>query len=139
MSCNVLVFVQILRKMGAMSDQDQMKKVMSYLIGHRLGSQMLPQMLPGLTADDLVGDALAKGMKGEDVKAVQVRLAALGYYDGKLDGSFGAGTRDAVKLFQARNGMKVDGKVGPRTLAKLNATSAIPAWGTGTVLPEGDG
>ncbi len=63
MSCNVLVFVQILRKMGAMSDQDQMKKVMSYLIGHRLGSQMLPQMLPGLTADDLVGDALAKGMK----------------------------------------------------------------------------
>ena len=49
--------------MGAMSDQDQMKKVMSYLIGHRLGSQMLPQMLPGLTAEDLVGDALAKGMK----------------------------------------------------------------------------
>ena len=85
------------------------------------------------------GRTLAKGMKGEDVKAVQVRLAALGYYDGKLDGSFGAGTRDAVKLFQARNGMKVDGKVGPRTLAKLNATSAIPAWGTGTVLPEGDG
>ena len=85
------------------------------------------------------GRTLAKGMKGEDVKAVQVRLAALGYYDGKLDGSFGAGTRDAVKLFQARNGMKVDGKVGPRTLAKLNATSAVPAWGTGTVLPEGDG
>lgn len=44
-----------------------------------------------------------------------------------------------MKLFQARNGMKVDGKVGPRTLAKLNATSAVPAWGTGTVLPEGDG
>ena len=63
MSCNVLVFAQNLRKMRAMSDQDQMKKVMSYLIGHRLGSQMLPQMLPGLTAEDLVGDALAKGMK----------------------------------------------------------------------------
>lgn len=46
-----------------MSDQEQMKKVMSYLIGHRLGSQMLPQMLPGLAADDLVGDALAKGVK----------------------------------------------------------------------------
>ena len=85
------------------------------------------------------GRTLSKGMKGEDVKAVQVRLAALGYYDGKLDGSFGAGTQAAVKLFQARNGMKVDGKVGPRTLAKLNAASAIPAWGTGTVLPEGDG
>ena len=49
--------------MSVMSDQEQMKKVMSYLIGHRLGSQMLPQMLPGLTADDLVGDALAKGVQ----------------------------------------------------------------------------
>ena len=85
------------------------------------------------------GRTLSKGMKGEDVKAVQVRLAALGYYDGKLDGSYGDATRDAVKLFQARNGMTVDGKVGPRTLAKLNASSAVPAWGTGTALPEGDG
>ncbi len=49
--------------MSAMSDQEQMKKVMSYLIGHRLGSQMLPQMLPGLTADDLEGAALAKGVQ----------------------------------------------------------------------------
>ena len=85
------------------------------------------------------GRTLSKGMKGEDVKAVQVRLTALGYYNGKLDGNFGTGTRDAVKLFQARNAMKVDGKVGPRTLAKLNADSAIPAWGTGTALPEGEG
>lgn len=46
-----------------MSNQEQMKKVMSYLIGHRLGSQMLPQMLPGLAADDLVGEALAKGVQ----------------------------------------------------------------------------
>ena len=85
------------------------------------------------------GRTLTKGMKGEDVKAVQVRLTALGYYDGKLDGIYGDGTRDAVKLFQARNGMTVDGKVGPRTLTKLNADSAVPAWGTETVLPEGDG
>ncbi len=102
------------------------------------------------------GRTLAKGMKGEDVKAVQIRLTVLGYYGGKLDGVYGDGTRDAVKLFQARNAMKVDGKVGPRTLAKMNSSSAVPAWGaaapdeddnpgvevvpgTGTVLPEGDG
>lgn len=46
-----------------MSDQEQTKKVMTYLIGHRLGSQMLPQMLPGLTADDIDGEMLAKGVK----------------------------------------------------------------------------
>ncbi len=101
------------------------------------------------------GRTLSKGMKGEDVKAVQVRLVALGYYDGKLDGVYGDGTREAVKLFQARNAVKVDGKVGPRTLAKLMASTAVPAWGaaepdtddetvtvvpgTGTALPEGDG
>lgn len=115
-----------------------------------------------LDADDAVppveeeieeGRTLAKGMKGEDVKAVQVRLTALGYYEGKLDGIYGNGTRESVRLFQARNGLKVDGKVGPRTLAKLLSTDAVPAEsgtvvvpGTGTVIdpdgplaPDGDG
>lgn len=45
-----------------MSQQDEMKKVMSYLIGYRLGGQMLPQMLPGVQADDLVGEMIGKGL-----------------------------------------------------------------------------
>ena len=71
---------------------------------------------------------LKKGDKGDDVKAVQVRLIALGYYTGKLDGKFGEGTYNAVRIFQARNALKVDGKVGPRTLEKLDAPDAVPAW-----------
>lgn len=39
-----------------------MKEVMSYLIGYRLGSQILPQMLPGVLGDDLAGEKLAKGI-----------------------------------------------------------------------------
>lgn len=39
-----------------------MKEVMSYLIGYRLGSQILPQMLPGVLGDDLAGIKLAKGI-----------------------------------------------------------------------------
>lgn len=39
-----------------------MKKVMSYLIGYRLGSQVMQQMLPGLTADDVMAEQLAKGI-----------------------------------------------------------------------------
>ncbi len=70
---------------------------------------------------------LKKGDSGEDVKAVQIRLASLGYYTGKLDGKFGSGMQTAVRLFQARNGLTVDGKVGPRTLEKLNADDAVPA------------
>ena len=46
-----------------MTDQDKMKEVMGYLIGYHLGSQRLPQMFPGIEADDVVADMLAKGVK----------------------------------------------------------------------------
>ena len=67
------------------------------------------------------------GDSGDKVKALQVRLASLGYYDGKLDGKFGKGTLEAVKLFQARNGLAVDGKVGTRTQQVLDSDSAVRA------------
>ena len=69
---------------------------------------------------------LWRGMEGEDVKLVQRRLYQLGYYLGKLDGVFGLGTRTAVYGFQRANRLeKVDGKVGPATLAKMFAEDAI--------------
>lgn len=46
----------------SMSDTEQSKNVMSYLIGFRLGNQMIPQMLPGLTAEDINLDKIAKGI-----------------------------------------------------------------------------
>lgn len=39
-----------------------MKKVMSYLIGYRIGGQILQQMLPGVEADDLLTDMVGKGI-----------------------------------------------------------------------------
>lgn len=45
-----------------MSDMEQIKKVMSYIVGFHIGGQMLPQMLPGVKADDLMGDMIAKGI-----------------------------------------------------------------------------
>lgn len=45
-----------------MSDMEQIKKVMSYIVGFHVGGQMLPQMLPGVKAGDLVGDMIAKGI-----------------------------------------------------------------------------
>ena len=71
--------------------------------------------------------AMTKGASGPSVLAVQQRLKALGYYKGTLDGRFGSGTLAAVKSFQTLNGLRVDGKVGPKTLAKLNASDAV-AW-----------
>ncbi len=46
-----------------MSEQSEMKKVMAYLIGFRLGKQVLPQMLPGLEGGDIVAELLGKGVQ----------------------------------------------------------------------------
>ena len=80
-------------------------------------------------------NTLEFGDKGDKVTALQIRLAALGYYTSKIDGKFGSGTRTAVRLFQARNGLAVDGKVGPRTQVKLDSTDAVPAEnGSGSLV-----
>ena len=42
---------------------EQMIKVMSYLIGYRVGSQVMPQMLPGLQGDDVLAEMLGKGFQ----------------------------------------------------------------------------
>ncbi len=65
--------------------------------------------------------------RGEDVRAAQQRLLFYGYYNGKLDGIFGAGTEAAVKRFQQNNPpLVVDGKIGSRTYAMLFSDSANP-------------
>ena len=62
---------------------------------------------------------LAPGMKGADVKALQVRLAALKYYPGTNDGEFGPNTQAAVWAFQEINGIKVSGVVDAATKRAL--------------------
>ena len=62
---------------------------------------------------------IKKGAVGGYVWELQGRLKYLGYYKGKIDGKFGWGTYWAVRNFQYKFGMKVDGVVGPQTKQKL--------------------
>ena len=62
------------------------------------------------------------GSRGSDVTKVQKRLIQYGYLDGTADGRYGEDTQAAVRLFQKRNGLTVDGKVGPATAAALGVT-----------------
>lgn len=62
---------------------------------------------------------LTFGSRGADVRELQSRLGYLGYYHGKIDGIFGTRTRTAVRSFQWRFGMKVDGIAGPKTKRML--------------------
>ena len=66
---------------------------------------------------------LKQGSRGTQVKTMQTKLKNWGYYKGAVDGIFGKQTRDAVMLFQKRNGLKVDGIVGTKTLKALGMSS----------------
>ena len=67
------------------------------------------------------------GMSGDDVKLTQQRLSELGYYYGEYTGQFASATLAAVKAFQKKNKLTVDGAVGPKTVAVLFSDDAIAA------------
>ena len=53
-------------------------------------------------------------------KEIQTALKNAGYYFGAIDGKIGPKTKEAVKVFQTDNGLKVDGVVGPKTQRLLS-------------------
>ena len=67
---------------------------------------------------------LRQGARGGEVKEVQRRLKLWGYYNGSVDGVFGAGTRKAVIAFQKKNGLAADGVVGQSTYKALGMDSS---------------
>ena len=64
--------------------------------------------------------ALSKyGSRGDEVRQIQTKLKRWGYYDGNVDGIYGSQTLAAVKYFQRKNGLSVDGIAGPKTLEAM--------------------
>ena len=66
---------------------------------------------------------VGKNTSSASTKTVQSLLNKLGY-GLTADGSFGMKTTEAVRAFQSANKLKVDGVVGPKTLAKLQQVVA---------------
>ena len=66
------------------------------------------------------------GDRGTDVKEIQKRLKELKYFSGSITGEFGEKTEAAVKAFQKRNGLTVDGNVGEHTRDTLFSEDAKP-------------
>lgn len=63
------------------------------------------------------------GSSGDEVIQIQNKLKQWGYYNGAIDGSYGSKTYQAVKNFQAKNGLTADGVAGTKTLEALGIST----------------
>lgn len=84
--------------------------------GYRLGDRLLYLRSPML--------------RGEDVHDLQLRLGAMGFDAGRVDGIFGPRTASALVDFQKNAGLGADGICGPDTvhlLVRLGAKVGSPA------------
>lgn len=80
---------------------------------------------------------LQLGASGPAVVELQRLLQSAGLYGAALDGKFGPMTDAAVRAFQRRHGLTVDGWAGPQTLAKLRAVTTTPPAVSGPRLALG--
>lgn len=80
---------------------------------------------------------LRHGSKGSDVKKLQQALKDLGFYKGSVDGVYGNGTQEAVRVFQLKKGLTADGIAGSKTLTKLYSGSTSSGSGSGNSSSNG--
>ena len=84
-----------------------------------VSSQYTKQSIPN---DDtaVLGSVIKYGMHGEGVTDLQNKLIARGFMSGEADGICGSNTVEAIKRFQASEGLTADGVAGVLTLSRLN-------------------
>ncbi len=81
-------------------------------------------ILPDNTDEEAVATLSKYGSRGEEVKKIQQKLKNWGYYSGSVDGIYGTQTVNAVKYFQRKNNLSVDGIAGKNTLAAMGISSS---------------
>ena len=80
------------------------------------------------STDTVVSEVLTAGMSGEQVRALQSRLAELGYLSSSfVSGVYDSATQQAVRQFQTANGLSADGAAGSATQSRLYASGAVTA------------
>lgn len=71
-----------------------------------------------------------QGSSGATVRTIQQKLKNWGYYKGAVDGIYGSKTKEAVKYFQRKNNLTVDGIVGNKTLKALGMSASGSSGGS---------
>ena len=54
-----------------------------------------------------------------EIRNLQARLGALGYYRGAIDGIWGPGMQDALDRFQQASGIQASGRLNPQTVTAM--------------------
>ncbi len=86
-----------------------------------------------LVAKNRSVEALSKyGSRGSEVTTIQTKLKRWGYYKGNVDGIYGTQTLNAVKYFQRKNGLTVDGIAGPATLKAMGIYNSSSSSSSGS-------
>lgn len=93
-----------------------MKRLCNRLLLFVLALVTVMILTPGTRAE---AASMKQGSRGAEVKTLQQNLIGLGYLEGTADGQYGAGTREAVKDFQAEFGLTADGVAGETTQAAI--------------------
>lgn len=101
-------------------------KKMQEINGLAADGKVGTQTINLLYSEDIKPNFLSYGEKSDVVKAGQERLKELGYLTTTPDGVYGSDTAAAVKQFQSRNDLVVDGFLGPSTRNVLNSSNAVP-------------
>ncbi len=90
-------------------------------IDGKVGQQTINLMY----SEEIKPNLLSFGEKNDVVLACQIRLKELGYLTTTPDGNYGNDTLVAVKQFQSRNDLVVDGFLGPSTRISLESSTAV--------------
>jgi N-acetylmuramoyl-L-alanine amidase len=91
----------------------------------RLGDRILRYSISGV-------------MVGDDARALQQRLAELGFDPGRVDGIFGPKTEQALRDFQRNLDLSADGSCGPATLKAIKALGRLVVGGQPQAMRESE-
>jgi peptidoglycan hydrolase-like protein with peptidoglycan-binding domain len=70
----------------------------------------------------------ADQLRPTSVQAIQARLRSLGFYNGAVDGVWGAGTQSAVERLQQVRGLQPNGQLNPPTITALGLAPDVLAY-----------
>lgn len=82
-------------------------------------------MMPFTFAETLGERTLQYGIKGEDVKELQIILNQLGYEAGENDGVYGEQTQNAVNEFKLARNLNNDGVADGETVRSISSNSQV--------------